>query len=64
MSTKYRCPRCLETFEDPYEADQHEHEGDPEADPVREIEAADVEIEQTTFREWDERAFRRAGERE
>lgn len=58
MRTKYRCPRCLKTFEDPKQADQHEHQGGIEADPVREIKADDVELEQTGLDEW---TFSRGG---
>jgi hypothetical protein len=57
--TKYRCSRCQRTFEDAYDADQHDHKG-----TEAEIHAVEVregpETEPTTLGEW---GFENASER-
>lgn len=49
--TKWRCSRCQRTFEDAYDADQHDHKG-----TEAEIHAIEVregpETEPTTLGEW------------
>lgn len=61
MVTKYRCGRCLRTFDDPHEADKHDHEGSFDVVSVREIEARERrETEQTGLADWDADAFQEA----
>lgn len=64
MVTKYRCSRCLRTFDDAHEADQHDHEDAFDASVVREIEGREVETEQTGLADWGADAFQEASELE
>lgn len=55
--TKYRCSRCLRTFDEPYEADQHEHEGAFDRSVIREIEESEIGGEQSELSAWGAGAF-------
>lgn len=61
MTSKYRCPRCRATFDDPCEADRHGHTGGPPPDPIREVDVRVVETQQTGVTDWSARAFHVAG---
>lgn len=59
MVTKYRCSRCLRTFKDPHEADQHEHDGTVVAS-IREVDGREQRTEQTRMADWGVDAFQEA----
>lgn len=48
--TRWRCARCQHTFDEPYEADQHDHAG-REAE-IREIEVLPKDTVPTSLSEW------------
>jgi hypothetical protein len=53
--TKWRCSRCQRTFDEPHQADKHDHAGPGEAQ-IREIEVEPApETRATSLTDWAQR---------